>query len=77
MTVQSAWGPVDRVPLITAVPILLVAELLYSLQWCEELDNPPPIVTGFSVMLQNMNITYGSLSVLGNTSSLLQLLFDR
>ncbi|XP_036059255.1 E3 ubiquitin-protein ligase listerin [Onychomys torridus] len=55
----------------------IIAELLYSLQWCEELDNPPPIVTGFSVMLQNMNITYGSLSVLGNTSSLLQLLFDR
>ncbi|OBS72005.1 hypothetical protein A6R68_13417 [Neotoma lepida] len=54
----------------------IIAELLYSLQWCEELDNPPPFLTGFCVMLQKMNITYGNLSVLGNTSSLLQLLFD-
>ncbi|KAL6040565.1 hypothetical protein STEG23_019299, partial [Scotinomys teguina] len=55
----------------------IIAELLYSLQWCEELDNPPPILTGFCVMLQKMNITYGNFSVLGNPSSLLQLLFDR
>ncbi|XP_051006332.1 E3 ubiquitin-protein ligase listerin [Acomys russatus] len=55
----------------------IIAELLYSLQWCEELDNPPSFLTGFCVMLQKLNITYGNLSVLGNTSSLLQLLFDK
>ncbi|CAO2632254.1 E3 ubiquitin-protein ligase listerin [Lemmus lemmus] len=55
----------------------IIAELLYSLQWCEELDNPPSFLTGFCVMLQTMNITYDNLSVLGNTSSLLQLLFNR
>ncbi|EDM10639.1 rCG58802 [Rattus norvegicus] len=46
-------------------------------QWCEELDNPPSFLSGFCEMLQKMNITYSNLSVLGNTSSLLQLLFDR
>lgn len=57
--------------------ILLVAELLYSLQWYEELDNPPIFLTGFCEMLQKMNITYDNLRGLGNTSGLLQLLFDR
>ncbi|KAK7815684.1 hypothetical protein U0070_015613, partial [Myodes glareolus] len=57
--------------------VLEKIKLLYSLQWCEELDNPPSFLTGFCVMLQTMNITYDSLSVLGNTSSLLQLLFNR
>ncbi|KAL1788946.1 E3 ubiquitin-protein ligase listerin [Sigmodon hispidus] len=55
----------------------IIAELLYSLQWCEELNNPPLFLTEFCVMLQKMNITYGNLSELGNTSSLLQLLFNR
>uniref|UniRef100_A0A8C8YPP2 E3 ubiquitin-protein ligase listerin n=1 Tax=Prolemur simus TaxID=1328070 RepID=A0A8C8YPP2_PROSS len=55
----------------------IIAELLYSLQWCEELDNPPIFLTGFCEMLQKMNITYDSLRVLGNTSGLLQLLFNR
>lgn len=57
--------------------ILLVAELLYSLQWYEELDNPPIFLTGFCEMLQKMNITYDNLCGLGNTSGLLQLLFNR
>ncbi|XP_042637268.1 E3 ubiquitin-protein ligase listerin [Orycteropus afer afer] len=55
----------------------IIAELLYSLQWCEELDNPPIFVTGFCEMLQRMNITYDSLCALGNTSGLLQLIFKR
>ncbi|XP_007639944.1 E3 ubiquitin-protein ligase listerin isoform X1 [Cricetulus griseus] len=55
----------------------IIAELLYSLQWCEELDNLPPFLTGFCVMLQKMDVTYDNLSVLGNTSSLLELLFNR
>ncbi|KAB1283529.1 E3 ubiquitin-protein ligase listerin [Camelus dromedarius] len=54
-----------------------VAELLYSLQWYEELDNPPVFLTGFCEMLQKMNITYDNLCGLGNTSGLLQLLFNR
>lgn len=57
--------------------ILLVAELLYSLQWYEELDNAPVFLTGFCEMLQEMNITYDSLCGLDNTSGLLQLLFNR
>ncbi|GAB1300405.1 E3 ubiquitin-protein ligase listerin [Apodemus speciosus] len=56
---------------------ITVAELLYSLQWCEELDNPPSFLSGFCGMLQKMNITYSNLSDLGDTCSLLQLLFDR
>ncbi|XP_008588259.1 PREDICTED: E3 ubiquitin-protein ligase listerin [Galeopterus variegatus] len=55
----------------------IIAELLYSLQWCEELDNPPIFLTGFCEMLQKMNITYDNLRVLGNTSGFLQLLFNR
>lgn len=56
----------------------IIAELLYSLQWCEELDNPPSFLTGFCEMLQKMNITYDNLCGLGNnTSGLLQLLFNR
>ncbi|GAB5576324.1 E3 ubiquitin-protein ligase listerin isoform X1 [Prionailurus iriomotensis] len=55
----------------------IIAELLYSLQWYEELDNPPIFLTGFCEMLQKMNITYDNLCGLGNTSGLLQLLFNR
>ncbi|XP_034873435.1 E3 ubiquitin-protein ligase listerin isoform X3 [Mirounga leonina] len=54
----------------------IIAELLYSLQWYEELDNPPIFLTGFCEMLQKMNITYDNLRGLGNTSGLLQLLFN-
>uniref|UniRef100_A0A2K5J1C8 E3 ubiquitin-protein ligase listerin n=1 Tax=Colobus angolensis palliatus TaxID=336983 RepID=A0A2K5J1C8_COLAP len=54
----------------------IIAELLYSLQWCEELDNPPIFLTGFCEMLQKVNITYDHLRVLGNTSGLLQQLFN-
>lgn len=53
------------------------AELLYSLQWCEELDNPPAFLAGFCEMLEKMNITYDHLCGLGNTSGLLHLLFNR
>lgn len=63
-------------PLLTRA-LLSAAELLYSLQWCEELDNPPVFLTGFQEMLEKMNITYDNLCGLGNTSSLLRLLFNR
>lgn len=66
---QSALGNVSS--------ILAAAELLYSLQWCEELDNPPIFLTGFCEMLQKMSITYDNLCGLGNPSGLLQLLFNR
>nr|XP_008265376.2 E3 ubiquitin-protein ligase listerin isoform X1 [Oryctolagus cuniculus] len=55
----------------------IIAELLYSLQWCEELDNLPDFLTGFCEMLQKMSITFDNLRVFGNTSGLLQLLFNR
>ncbi|XP_010606876.1 E3 ubiquitin-protein ligase listerin [Fukomys damarensis] len=55
----------------------ITAELLYSLQWCEELDNPPSFVTGYCEMLQKMNITYDNLCVLRISPGVLQLLFNR
>lgn len=67
---------VPKVHLVMCRP-LIVAELLYSLQWCEELDNPPVFLTGFCEMLQKMSITYDNLCGLGNPSGLLQLLFNR
>lgn len=53
------------------------AELLYALQWCEELDSPPAALAGFCEMLEKMDITYENLCRLGNTSGLLHLLFNR
>ncbi|XP_040836624.1 E3 ubiquitin-protein ligase listerin isoform X1 [Ochotona curzoniae] len=55
----------------------ITAELLYSLQWCEELDNPPAFLTGFCEMLEKMSITFDNLRAFGDTSGLLQLLFNR
>ncbi|XP_036885574.1 E3 ubiquitin-protein ligase listerin isoform X3 [Sturnira hondurensis] len=55
----------------------ITTELLYSLQWCAELDNPAPFLAGFQEMLEKMNITYENLCGLGNTSTLLRLLFNR
>ncbi|XP_005861784.1 PREDICTED: E3 ubiquitin-protein ligase listerin isoform X1 [Myotis brandtii] len=55
----------------------ITAELLYALQWCEELDSPPALLTGFCEMLEKMDITYDNLCGLGNTSGLLHLLFNR
>ncbi|XP_055965445.1 E3 ubiquitin-protein ligase listerin [Sorex fumeus] len=55
----------------------IIAELLYSLQWYEELDDPPIFLTGFCEMLQKMSITYDNLCELGSTSGVLQLLFNR
>ncbi|XP_049641695.1 E3 ubiquitin-protein ligase listerin [Suncus etruscus] len=55
----------------------IIAELLYSLQWYEELDDPPIFLTGYYEMLQKLGITYDNLCGLGKTSGLLQLLFNR
>nr|XP_010588638.1 E3 ubiquitin-protein ligase listerin isoform X1 [Loxodonta africana] len=57
--------------------VKIIAELLCSLQWCEELDNPPAFLTEFCDMLQRMNITYDNLCALRNTSGLLKLIFTR
>ena len=76
-TSEDNWKCCSQSALDNVLSILLVAELLYSLQWYEELDNPPVFLTGFCEMLQKMNITYDNLCGLGNTSGLLQLLFDR
>ncbi|XP_006267222.2 E3 ubiquitin-protein ligase listerin [Alligator mississippiensis] len=55
----------------------IIAELLYSLQWIEELENPPCLLLEFLNMLQVMNITYEKLSALSNKINLLQILFNR
>ncbi|CAM5079418.1 unnamed protein product [Eretmochelys imbricata] len=55
----------------------IIAELLYSLQWIEELDDPPCLLLEFLNMLQVISITYEDLSAFGNTTNLLQILFNR
>lgn len=76
-TSEGNWKCCSRSAPDNVLSVLLAAELLYSLQWHEELDNPPIFLTGFCEMLQKMNITYDNLCGLGNTSGFLQLLFDR
>lgn len=75
--IENDWKVGSQSTLDSVSFILVVAELLYSLQWCEELDNTRTFLTGFCEMLQQMNITYDNLRGLGNTSGLLQLLFNR
>uniref|UniRef100_A0A4X2KDT1 E3 ubiquitin-protein ligase listerin n=1 Tax=Vombatus ursinus TaxID=29139 RepID=A0A4X2KDT1_VOMUR len=55
----------------------IIAELLYSLQWCEELENPYSILIEFREMLQGMGITYDNLCVLSRIPGLLHLIFIR
>ncbi|XP_020851528.1 E3 ubiquitin-protein ligase listerin isoform X2 [Phascolarctos cinereus] len=55
----------------------IIAELLYSLQWCEELENPYSMLIEFCEMLQGMGITYDNLCVLSKIPGLLQLIFIR
>uniref|UniRef100_A0A8C8SSL1 E3 ubiquitin-protein ligase listerin n=1 Tax=Pelusios castaneus TaxID=367368 RepID=A0A8C8SSL1_9SAUR len=55
----------------------IIAELLYSLQWIEELDNPPCQLLEFLNMLQVISVAYEDLSALVNTTNLLQILFSR
>uniref|UniRef100_A0A8C5TGQ1 E3 ubiquitin-protein ligase listerin n=1 Tax=Malurus cyaneus samueli TaxID=2593467 RepID=A0A8C5TGQ1_9PASS len=54
-----------------------IAELLYSLQWIEELENPPYLLLEYLHMLEEMHITYEKFSTLSSTASLQQTLFDR
>ncbi|XP_002190030.5 E3 ubiquitin-protein ligase listerin [Taeniopygia guttata] len=55
----------------------IIAELLYSLQWIEELQNPPYLLLEYLHMLEEMHITYGEFSTLNSTASLQQTIFDR
>uniref|UniRef100_A0A8C3KGL3 E3 ubiquitin-protein ligase listerin n=14 Tax=Neoaves TaxID=3078114 RepID=A0A8C3KGL3_9CHAR len=55
----------------------IIAELLYSLQWIEELENPPDLLLEYLHMLEEMHITYEKFSTLSNTTSLQQTIFDR
>ncbi|XP_064326372.1 E3 ubiquitin-protein ligase listerin [Phalacrocorax carbo] len=55
----------------------IIAELLYSLQWIEELENPPYLLLEYVHMLEEMHITYEKFSTLSNTTSLQQTIFDR
>nr|XP_002190030.4 E3 ubiquitin-protein ligase listerin [Taeniopygia guttata] len=55
----------------------IIAELLYSLQWIEELQNPPYLLLEYLHMLEEMHITYGEFSTLNSTASLQQTVFDR
>ncbi|KAM4904746.1 E3 ubiquitin-protein ligase listerin [Sylvia borin] len=55
----------------------IIAELLYSLQWIEELENPPYLLLEYLHMLEEMHITYEEFSALSSTASLQQTIFDR
>ncbi|XP_068000577.1 E3 ubiquitin-protein ligase listerin [Melanerpes formicivorus] len=55
----------------------IIAELLYSLQWIEELESPPDLLLKYLHMLEEMHITYEKFSALSNTASLQQTIFDR
>ncbi|NXW03176.1 LTN1 ligase, partial [Fregetta grallaria] len=55
----------------------IIAELLYSLQWIEELENPPYLLLEYLHMLEEMHITYEKFSTLSNTTSLQQTILDR
>ncbi|XP_059674823.1 E3 ubiquitin-protein ligase listerin isoform X2 [Gavia stellata] len=55
----------------------IISELLYSLQWIEELENPPDLLLEYLHMLEDMHITYEKFSTLSNTTSLQQTIFER
>ncbi|CAN2387615.1 Listerin E3 ubiquitin protein ligase 1 [Pristimantis euphronides] len=57
---------------------IAVAEMLYSLQWCEELERPPAIITECRHMLQTMDMTHERVKGLAERhSALLELLHAR
>uniref|UniRef100_A0A8C4JQB7 E3 ubiquitin-protein ligase listerin n=1 Tax=Dromaius novaehollandiae TaxID=8790 RepID=A0A8C4JQB7_DRONO len=55
----------------------IIAELLYSLQWIEELENPPYLLLEYLHMLEEMHITYEKFKTLSNTTNLQQTICDR
>uniref|UniRef100_A0A8C3LMT7 E3 ubiquitin-protein ligase listerin n=1 Tax=Chrysolophus pictus TaxID=9089 RepID=A0A8C3LMT7_CHRPC len=54
-----------------------IDKLLYSLQWIEELENPPYLLLEYLHMLEEMHITYEKFSALSSTTNLQQTIFDR
>ncbi|XP_018410868.1 PREDICTED: E3 ubiquitin-protein ligase listerin [Nanorana parkeri] len=57
---------------------ITVAEVLYSLQWCDELEGPPATLTECCSMLRAMNITHDRVIELGDhLPGLLELLYTR
>ncbi|XP_056415439.1 E3 ubiquitin-protein ligase listerin [Hyla sarda] len=57
---------------------IAVAEMLYSLQWCEELERPPAAITECCHMLRTMAVTQERVKTLGaHQSALLELLHTR
>ncbi|NXP79091.1 LTN1 ligase, partial [Ramphastos sulfuratus] len=67
----------ERKKIDNIILVSLVAELLYSLQWIEELESPPDLLLEYLHMLEEMHITYEKFSTLSNTASLQQTVFDR
>ncbi|XP_062478134.1 E3 ubiquitin-protein ligase listerin [Pezoporus occidentalis] len=55
----------------------IIAELLYSLQWVEELENPPYPLQEYLHMLEEIHITYEKFRMLSDTTGLQQTIFDR
>ncbi|XP_053312775.1 E3 ubiquitin-protein ligase listerin [Spea bombifrons] len=57
---------------------IIVAEMLYSLQWCEELERSPPIITECCQMLHSMDVSHEKIKDFSaHSPKLLQLVFER
>ncbi|MEE6468105.1 hypothetical protein FKM82_008163 [Ascaphus truei] len=57
---------------------ITVAEMLYSLQWCEELEKPPAIIEESCQMFQTMEITHEKFKAISyHLPTLLELLYKR
>ncbi|CAI9579346.1 unnamed protein product, partial [Staurois parvus] len=60
------------------IAVCPVSEMLYSLQWCDELEGPPATLTECCNMLRAMDITHDSIVELGDhLPGLLELLYTR
>ncbi|XP_043927951.1 E3 ubiquitin-protein ligase listerin-like [Protopterus annectens] len=57
---------------------VVFSELLYALQWCEELEHTPAVILEYCGMLQEMEITYETFRKENDTfTSLLEILYNR
>ncbi|XP_041115888.1 E3 ubiquitin-protein ligase listerin-like [Polyodon spathula] len=76
MLESESINEVDKLNLVGAE--CTVVEVLYSLQWCEEIEVLPAVVSEFFGMLQEMNITNERISKeSGKLFNVLETLFSR
>ncbi|CAH2219322.1 E3 ubiquitin- ligase listerin [Pelobates cultripes] len=57
---------------------VIVAEMLYSMQWCEELERSPAVISEYCDMLRALDITHEEIKESSHhLPAILQLLFER